>query len=469
MTLALDRLRDPSAGDGLPAAVAGEAPLSELPEVVGVRLRVPLVTGGDAPYANLDHAASAPCLRAVRDAVDELLPYYASVHRGAGWASQVCTAVYERARDAVRRFVGAHPRDAVVFTRNTTDALNLLARTVPRDTSVVLFDTDHHAALLPWRGPWVRRLATPATPHAAVRALEAGLREAPVGPRLVVITGASNVTGELWPVEELAEVAARHGARTVLDAAQLAPHRPVDAYRRGVDYVAISGHKLYAPFGAGALVGRPDWLQAAQPYLAGGGASKRVVDWGDHLGVSWAAVPERHEAGSPNVVGAHALAAACTALAGCQAAVAAHEEALLLRLRAGLATVPGLRELALFGADHPRVGVVSFAVDGWEPGLLAAALSAEHGIGLRDGAFCAHLATRRLLDSAGASTSGTALRASLGLGSTAEHVDRLVAALRTLVTDGPGWRYVQVDGRWAPEPDPRPRPPLLDTAAAVDG
>ena len=443
---------------------------TRLPAVAGAELNVPLVTGQWVPYANLDNAASAPCLNAARDAVNELLPYYASVHRGAGWASQVSTAVYERARAVVRRFVGGYHRDAVVFTRNTTDALNLLARAVPRGTSVVLFDTDHHAALLPWRGPRVRRIATPPSPQAAISELDAALRDAPVGPRLVVITGASNVTGELWPVAELAAVARQHGARTVLDAAQLAPHRAVDAYRHGLDYVALSGHKLYAPFGVGALVGRADWLQAAEPYLAGGGASRWVVDWGDHLAVSWAAAPERHEAGSPNVVGAHALAAACTALADCGwDAIAAHEDTLLRRLRAGLATVPGLRELSLFGADHPRVGVVSVAVDGHDPGLLAAALSAEHGIGVRDGAFCAHLATRRLLDgvSSGAgSTASTALRASIGLGSTAEHVDRLVAALRALVTDGPRWRYAQVDDRWLPDPDPRPVPPVLSATHA---
>ncbi|HET9139361.1 aminotransferase class V-fold PLP-dependent enzyme, partial [Actinophytocola sp.] len=112
-----------------------------LPGVTGATLRVPLVDGSRREYANLDHAASAPCLAAVRDAVDELLPWYASVHRGAGFASQVCTRVYEQARDVLRRFVGAHRGDSVIFTRNTTDALNLLARAVPRGTAVVLFDT----------------------------------------------------------------------------------------------------------------------------------------------------------------------------------------------------------------------------------------------------------------------------------------------------------------------------------------
>jgi selenocysteine lyase/cysteine desulfurase len=430
----------------------------QVPAVVGADLTVPLATGGKIQYANLDHAASAPCLRSVQDAVDELLPWYASVHRGAGFASQVSTKVYERARDVLRSFVGARTRDTVVFTRNTTDSLNLLARSLPQATSVVLFDTEHHAALLPWKGPWVRRIQTPPSAGDAVVALDNALAAAPAGPRLAVITGASNVTGELWPVQELAAVAHRHGARVVLDAAQLAPHRAIDIKSWNVDYVVLSGHKLYAPFGAGALVGRVDWLQAAQPYLAGGGATKQVVNWGERLGVAWSAVPERHEAGSPNVVGVHALAAACKALSANWSDIEAHEIALLHRLRNGLRSVPGLSELNLF--DGPRVGVVSFTIAGQDAGLIAAALSAEYGIGVRDGAFCAHIATRRLLTKAG-STEQRALRASLGLGSTAEHVDRLVNALHTLVTEGPALTYRLEDGRWVPERDVRALPSFL--------
>ncbi|WP_433263699.1 aminotransferase class V-fold PLP-dependent enzyme [Actinosynnema sp. CS-041913] len=435
--------------------VAVPGSIAALPRVVGAALRVPLVTGERVEYANLDHAASAPCLEQVRDAVNELLPWYASVHRGAGFASRVSTRVYEQARDSVRRFLGARPSDTVVFTRNTTDSLNLLARSLPRRTSVVLFDTEHHAALLPWRGPNVRRLRTPATPAAAVLELDRALRATPEGPRLVVVTGASNVTGEVWPVAELAAVARRHGARIALDAAQLAPHRPVDLRALDVDYAVLSGHKVYAPFGAGVLVGRADWLQAADPYLVGGGATARVTDHGDRLGVAWSAVPERHEAGSPNVVGVHALAVACDVLGRHWEQTVAHERELLSRLRAGLATVPGVRELALFGSAHDRVGVVSFVVGGQDAGFLAAALSAEHGIGVRDGAFCAHVAVHRLAEG------DRALRASLGLGTTVGHVDRLVAALRSLVVEGPRSDYRIVDGRWEPVDDDRALPPFL--------
>ncbi|WP_370935957.1 aminotransferase class V-fold PLP-dependent enzyme [Amycolatopsis sp. cg13] len=437
MTLALDR------STVVPA----------VPAVAGASLRVPLVTGGDIGYANLDHAASAPCLDAVRSAVDEFLPWYASVHRGAGFASQVSTRLYERTRGVLRRFVDARSGDSVIFTRNTTDAFNLLAKALPRKTSVVVFDSEHHAALLPWRGPNVRRVQLPRTRLAAVSVVDEALAECPQGPRLVVVAGASNVTGELLPVAEIAAVARKHGARVALDAAQLAPHRRISLRELDVDYVALSGHKLYAPFGAGALVGRSDWLRAAEPYLAGGGATKLVTE----EAVVWNTGEERHEAGSPNTVGVYALGVACEQLAAQWDAIGAHEAALLERLRKGLEGLPGFAELRFFDAPVDRVGTVSFVVDGFEPGWIAAVLSAEYGIGVRDGAFCAHVAARRLIREAGGEGQ-QAVRVSLGLGSTEEHVDRLVLALRQIVARGARWEYAKVDGRWAPVGDTRELP-----------
>ncbi|MBM0235476.1 aminotransferase class V-fold PLP-dependent enzyme, partial [Micromonospora sp. STR1_7] len=278
----------------------------------------PLDVLGVPGEINLDYAASAPCARAAADAVTELLPWYASVHRGAGALSRRCTLAYEKARQTVGDFFGARPEDHVIFTRNTTDALNLLGRALPAGTTVVTFAGEHHANLLPWPRGSVR-LPVPTDPAGAVRALAAALAELrrdsnPALPVLVSVTGASNVTGELWPVAELARVAHRHGARIALDAAQLAPHAPVDLLALDVDYLAVSGHKLYAPFGAGVLIGRADWLDSAPPYLAGGGATSRVGP-ATH-DVTWATGPARHEGGTPNLLGAVALAAVCTALAG---------------------------------------------------------------------------------------------------------------------------------------------------------
>ncbi|WP_346119936.1 aminotransferase class V-fold PLP-dependent enzyme [Micromonospora coerulea] len=400
----------------------------------------PLGVLGVPGQINLDYAASAPCARAAADAVAELLPWYASVHRGAGALSRRCTLAYERARQTVGDFVGARAGDHVIFTRNTTDALNLLARALPAGTTVVTFAGEHHANLLPWPRGSVR-LPVPESPAGAVRALDAALgelrRDARPGlPVLVAVTGASNVTGERWPVAELARVARRHAARIVVDAAQLAPHAPVDLTALDVDYLALSGHKLYAPFGAGVLVGRSDWLDAAPPYLAGGGAT-------GHVGaathdVRWATGPARHEAGTPNLLGAVALAAVCAALGGADRdALHAREQRLLARLRTGLAALPHVVELRTFAPDAPRVGIVSFVVAGRNSAEVAAHLAGAHQIGVRDGLFCAHPLARRLLTEAAARSGRrdlpqTALRASIGLGSTVAEVDRLVAALAEL-------------------------------------
>ncbi|WP_433284868.1 aminotransferase class V-fold PLP-dependent enzyme [Pseudonocardia sp. CA-142604] len=422
----------------------------ELPPVVGNDLRVPLVTGGNVAYANLDLAASAPALRSVAAHVADLLPYYASVHRGAGYASQVSTALLEAARATVGEFVGARPEDdVVVFTRNTTDSLNLLAGCVPG--TVLCLDVEHHANLLPWQTGAHQVLRAADTVEETLAGLEAALASTSVA--LVAVTGASNVTGEVLPLDRIVEIAHRWGARVVVDAAQLAPHRSIDIAETGIDYVALSGHKLYAPYGAGVIVGRRDWLDVGTPYLAGGGAVREVEV--DHT--IWASAPHRHEGGTPNVLGAAALAQACRTLAPVlDGAALAHERALSDRLAAGLATVLEVRTLRIWSDSTERVAVQSFSLPAQHPsGRVAAYLSAEHGIGVRDGRFCAHPLLLRLCGE-----NGEALRASIGIGTTEEHVDRLVEALRQLVTQGPDWTYGRVDGRWVPTPDPRDHDPL---------
>ncbi|NKY13979.1 aminotransferase class V-fold PLP-dependent enzyme [Streptomyces somaliensis] len=443
------------------------APGADLPlPVLGRDVTVPLATGGEAVYAALDYAASAPALQRVWDDVAAYAPYYGSVHRGAGYLSRLSTDLFENSRATVARFLGCRPGDQVVFTRSTTDSLNLLARALPDGCEVFVFETEHHASLLPWRGARVTYLDAPRTPGRAVEALERALADRdPHGPALVSVTGASNVTGELWPVRELAAAAHAHGARIVLDAAQLAPHHPVDVADLDVDWVAFSGHKLYAPFGAGVLAGRTDWLRDAEPYLAGGGASRTVARRSDGgVDVAWHTTAARHEAGSPNVIGAYAIASACEALsaAGFDALVARERE-LVARVREGLAEVPGVRLLSLFGDDAPRVGVLSFVVEGWSGPDFAAALSAGYGIGVRDGLFCAHPLVRTLLGGSpqepgecGARGAGPgegplgAIRVSFGAGTPDEHLDRFVRAVRELVGGGARRGHRAGDGHRAP-------------------
>ncbi|WP_166844961.1 aminotransferase class V-fold PLP-dependent enzyme [Isoptericola sp. BMS4] len=452
-----------------PAPVHDVAPV--LP-VVGGDTLVPLVDGRRVRYANLDVAASAPALEAVADRVTQVLPLYASVHRGAGYLSQVSTALYETARRTIGAFVGARDDDLLIVTRHTTDSLNLLAGCVPADPGtgepgrVLVLDVEHHANLLPWqRGTEATVLSGGPSVAATVAELRDELRAGVAEARpyaLVAVTGASNVTGEALPVAEIVAAAHDAGARVVLDGAQLVPHRRFSLEDTGVDYLAFSGHKTYAPFGAGVLVGRRDWLDAGTPYLAGGGAVRRVrttsTDW--HEG------PARHEAGSPNVIGAVALAAACEELASVEESdVRAHEDALRRRLVAGLEALDRVEVVRVWEDAADPVGVVTFTVAGYDPGLVAAYLSAEHGIGVRDGRFCAHPLLGRLGFDAGA------VRASVGVGTAGEEVERLVAAVAHLVADGPEARYGVVDGLWVVVDDPRPVPAgsgldgLLATAA----
>ncbi|WJE00098.1 aminotransferase class V-fold PLP-dependent enzyme [Streptomyces antimycoticus] len=450
------------------AASADSAACEPLP-VLGSDVLVPLVTGGEVTYAALDYAASAPALRRVWDDIAAYAPYYGSVHRGAGYLSQLSTDLFENSRKDVAAFLGCREDDQVVFTRSTTDSLNLLAAVAPRGTEVFVFETEHHASLLPWEqreDVTVRYLSAPRSPRQAVETLEQAFAGRAKGPALVCVTGASNVTGELWPVRELAAAAHAHGARIVLDAAQLAPHHPVDIAEADVDWVAFSGHKLYAPFGAGVLAGRADWLREARPYLAGGGASRKVTRRDDGgVDVEWHTTAARHEAGSPNVIGVYAIASACRALteAGFEGLVA-RERRLIEKVRAGLAEVPEVRVLSLFGDDAPRVGVLSFVVEGWNSSHFAAALSAEYGIGVRDGLFCAHPLVRTLLDSepdepgecgapeaAPGERSLNAIRVSFGAGTPDEHVERFVGAVKELVREGARWSYRTEDGRCVPD------------------
>ncbi|MGW5690012.1 aminotransferase class V-fold PLP-dependent enzyme [Streptomyces asiaticus] len=459
----------PAATTATATATASAVAACEPLPVLGSDVLVPLVTGGEVTYAALDYAASAPALRRVWDDIAAYAPYYGSVHRGAGYLSQLSTDLFENSRKDVAAFLGCREDDQVVFTRSTTDSLNLLAAVAPRGTEVFVFETEHHASLLPWEqreDVTVRYLSAPRSPGQAVETLEKALAGRAGGPALVCVTGASNVTGELWPVRELAAAAHAHGARIVLDAAQLAPHHPVDIAEADIDWVAFSGHKLYAPFGAGVLAGRADWLREARPYLAGGGASRKVTRREDGgVDVEWHTTAARHEAGSPNVIGVYAIASACKALteAGFEGLVA-RERQLIEKVRAGLAEVPEVRVLSLFGDDAPRVGVLSFVVEGWNSSHFAAALSAEYGIGVRDGLFCAHPLVRTLLDSepdepgecgapeaAPGERSLNAIRVSFGAGTPDEHVERFVGAVKELVRDGARWSYRTEDGRCVPD------------------
>jgi selenocysteine lyase/cysteine desulfurase len=447
-----DGVRDHGRGEPPRASTArssdaGAPGLRPLLGLAGAGLGVPCLDGTERPYRDLDCAASTPAATAVADAVAEFLPRYSSVHRGAGYKSRLASAAYESARDHVLRFTGRAGGDQVaVICRNTTEALNHLAfrlRLGPADV-VLTTVVEHHANLLPW-ARFARRRYVECGPEGTfdVEDVVAGLDARP-RPALLAVTGASNVTGWLPPLDALCAAAHERGVPVVLDAAQLAPHRPLPP---GPDYVAFSGHKLYAPFGAGALIGPRETFATGEPFLAGGGAVE-LVDLDE---VVWSPPPEREEAGSPNVIGAVALDAAMGEIErlGWEA-VQAHETALGGALRRGLASLDGVRLLGP-PLDAETLSVGTFVVEGLHHGLLAARLAAEWGIGVRHGCFCAHPYLLRLLDLDCKSTAAVraqilegdrravpgAVRASTGLGTTLADVETLLSAVKELAGGSP--------------------------------
>jgi len=316
---------------------------------------------------------------------------------------------------------------------------------------VVTTVVEHHANLLPWGRVAVRRYVEcdgdgTFTTADVGRALDAGDRP----PALLAVTGASNVTGWLPPLDDIIAAAHERGVAVVVDAAQLAPHRPLPP---AADYLVFSGHKLYAPFGSGALIGPRSQFETGDPFLAGGGA----VDLVGLDEVIWTAPPDREEAGSPNVVGAVALHAAIEAIGSIGwEAIAAHEQELAGMLTGGLGTIDGVR---LLGPRRPggpagpvdTLPVAAFTVDGMHHALVAARLSAEYGIAVRHGCFCAHPYVVRLLglDPSDVDTYRTevlggdhrrvpgAVRASAGLGTTGRDIESLLEAVADLAGGAP--------------------------------
>jgi selenocysteine lyase/cysteine desulfurase len=412
-------------------------------------------------------------MRCVLDAVDDLLAYHGSVHRGTGYKSRVSTAAYEHARELVGAFVGADPdRDVVVFGQNTTDAVNLLARSLPIAPGSVVLTTvlEHHSDDLPWRTR---------APVVHVRALPDGTLDLDDLDRLLAryagriallsVTGASNVTGVVPPVHDLAERVHAVGGRILVDAAQLAGHRRIHMGAhddpRHLDFVALSAHKMYAPFGTGALIGRRDGF-GPSPHQPGGGTVRAVtVD-----DVIWAPLPDREEGGTPNVVGAVALAAATVRLAEVGLdRIAAHEQDMAARAMDRLAAIPGL---TLHGPVGPgavagKVGVVPFTADDLDPGYVAAVVGYEHGIGVRSGCFCAqpyiaHLLSLRpaeVLDSAETGGIPGMVRVSLGAYNDEGDVDRMAEAVaQVLAGEVRGDYERRPDGTWAPRGYREPLP-----------
>jgi cysteine desulfurase / selenocysteine lyase len=439
----------------------------------GVELPVPVQGGRTVTGINLDNAASTPPLTRVRDAVNGFSDVYSSVHRGTGYKSRLSTQAYEHAREVVARFLCIDDeKQVVIFVKGTTDALNRIAAEQARldGRRVLVTEMEHHADLLPWRhrsGHVMVGLTEQG--EIDLEAIDRALEEADGSIGLVAVCGASNVTGFVSPIHEVAELAHRHGARVSVDAAQLAPHHRIEVRPAGdpghLDFVSFSGHKMYAPYGAGVLVAPRDFFTGA-PEVMGGGAIS-VVTWDDTF---WAELPDREEAGSPNVIGAVAIGVAIETLLELGLdEMLAHEMRLGDRMLEGLARISGVGVLG--GANRSRYGrlaLASFVIEGLDHGLVAAALSHEWGIAVRHGCFCAHPYMMHLLhmteDEVGAIVDDVtmgrrkalpgAVRASLAPYNTEAEVDRFLDAVGQVARGRIKSTYEQIeqaiDGEYAP-------------------
>jgi cysteine desulfurase / selenocysteine lyase len=365
--------------------------------IVGINQTVPLLDGSTRPYINFDNAASTPTLQEVLDTVNEFLGWYSSVHRGTGFKSKVATQAYDDARHIVADFVGANLNDyTVIFGKNTTDAINKLSYRLElkKDDVVLVSLLEHHSNDLPWRAQaHVEHVKADPLGRLDVADLDRLLEVYKGRVKLVAITGASNVTGHLPDIHAIARKAHAAGAEILIDCAQLAPHRRVSMGEltdpAHIDYVSISAHKMYAPFGTGALIGRKDTFEKGEPEYRGGGTIEIVTV--DH--VEWSGAPDRDEAGSPNVVGAVALAAAIKALNQIgMDTVADHEAELTAYALERLKPIAGIE---IYGETdiatvRQRLGVIPMNIKGMSHFLVAAILGSEWGIGVRNGCFCAH-------------------------------------------------------------------------------
>lgn len=364
-------------------------------QVVGINARVPIFGGKRIRYVNLDNAATTPILKPVLQQVEDFLPWYAGVHRSTGHKSLVSTTVYDEAREAIAEFFGAHPdHNIVIFGKNTTEVINLLARRLCLSQGDIILGTmmEHHSNDLPWRQvAKVMRINVDREGRLDLHDLEQKLTMHHRRIKLVTISGASNVTGWINDIHYIASLAHSYGIPIMVDGAQLAAHRAINLLDpkdpRHIDFLAVSGHKLYAPFGTGVLVGPRHLFEKGGPALVGGGTVKLVT----LSQTSWTNPPFKEEAGSPNVVGVVALAAALKILDELDLGEIAHHEQSLTDY--ALQHLGKVRGLKVYGSTRPgdpnRLGVISFALLGYHHALVAAILAFHAGIGVRSGCFCA--------------------------------------------------------------------------------
>ncbi len=376
------------------------------------------------PLVYLDSAATS---QKPRQVIDALRRYYeeenGNIHRGVHYLSELATLRYDETREATRRFLNAESVNEVVFTRNTTEGINLVASSfgqafVRAGDEIVVSLMEHHSNIVPWQLLCERSGAVlRAVPVTDTGELDLGAFESLLGPRtrLVALTWVSNSLGTVNPVERIVAIAHARGIPVLLDGAQAAPHLAIDVRAVGCDFLAFSGHKMLGPTGVGVLYARGDWFDRLPPYQGGGD----MIDTVTIEKTTYAKAPSRFEAGTPDIGSVVAFRAAIEYLerTGLDA-IQRHEHALVAEATAQVGALPGVR---LVGTAPGKAGVLSFTMEGVHPHDIATILD-QHGIAIRAGHHC----TQPLMQRFGC---GATARASFYLYNTMDEVNALVAGL----------------------------------------
>lgn len=397
-------------------------------DVQAVRREFPILaeTIRGKPFVFLDSAASAQKPRAVIEAMVHAMEHqYANVHRGLHWMSERTTEAFEACRDAAARFLNAQSRDEIVLTRNSTEAINLVAHSYGRGVlrpgqAVLISAMEHHSNIVPWQmlrdahGIELRVCPITEAGELDMAAFERLLEDGRVG--LVAITHMSNVLGTYTPAERIARLAHAARAKVLFDGSQAAVHRRVDVRSLEADFYVFTGHKLYGPTGIGVLYGRADLLERMPPFLGGGDMISSV----SFETSEWARVPHKFEAGTPPIIEGIGLRAAIEWVEKIGfAAIEAHERALTDHALARLGAIEGVR---VIGRAQDRGGVVSFTLDRAHAHDVATLLDRQ-GIAVRAGHHCAEPLMRTLgLEST--------TRASFAVYTTVSEIDALAEALQ---------------------------------------
>ena len=372
------------------------------PPLLGHNIKVPVYSGDHLQYINLDNAATTPPFLQVSKKLNEIMPYYGSIHRGSGYKSLISTQLFEEAKDTIFKFAdGDIENDIIIFGVNATDCINHLSRrlNLGKDEVIIVSESEHTSNILPWRKNYnVIECKSCDDGVFDLNHLESLLKIHKV--RLITVTGASNVTGKITNTKPIAYLGHKYGSEICVDASQLAGHRKLNRGKHGspnhIDYIIFSAHKMYAPFGVGVLVGNNKIFKEGWPDMVGGG----TVSWMDDQNIIWSELPYRESGGTPNYFGIIALAEACKLLdlIGYENIIA-HEKILIKQAKKSFQQIKGFQIVHPFNEQFENVlPLFSFHINGISPGMIGAYLGFEKAIGVRTGMLCQYKLIKKILN-----------------------------------------------------------------------